>query len=68
MDLKIRMWLSNPNYGEITYIADKCGGQKKCVRCDISYVASRGENIPKGYFIFRRPALGRGNTVLYHVI
>ena len=51
MDLKIRMWLSNPNYGEITYIADKCGGQKKCVRCDISYVASRGENIPKGNFI-----------------
>ena len=29
MDLKIRVWLSPPNYGNLTYIADKCGVQKK---------------------------------------
>ena len=51
MDLKIRVWLSPPNYGDLTYIADKCGVQKKIVRYEISYVTSRGENIPKGNFI-----------------
>ena len=51
MDLKIRGWLSTPNYGELTYISDNCGGQKKYVPCEISYVASRGKNIPKGNFI-----------------
>ena len=51
MNLKIRGWLSIPNYGKLTYIADNCGGQKKNLRCEISDVASRGENIPKGTFI-----------------
>ena len=32
MDLKNRGWLSTSKYGELTYIADNCGGQnKKCV-------------------------------------
>ena len=51
MDLKIRGRLSSPNYGELTYIAENCGGKAKYVRFEISYVASRGENIPKGNFI-----------------
>jgi len=29
MDLKKRGWLSSPNYCELTYIADNCGGQNK---------------------------------------
>ena len=29
MDLKRRGWLSRPNYGRLTYIADNCGGQNK---------------------------------------
>ncbi len=29
MDLKRRGWLNGPNYCELTYIADNCGGQNK---------------------------------------
>ena len=29
MDLKRRGWMNRPNYGELTYIADNCGGQNK---------------------------------------
>ena len=29
MDLKRRGWLNGPNFGELTYIADNCGGQNK---------------------------------------
>ena len=29
MDLKRRGWLGRPNFGELTYIADNCGGQNK---------------------------------------
>ena len=29
MDLKKRGWLNGQNYGELTYIADNCGGQNK---------------------------------------
>ena len=28
-DLKRRGWLNGPNFGELTYIADNCGGQNK---------------------------------------
>ena len=29
MDLKRRGWMSRPNFSELTYIADNCGGQNK---------------------------------------
>lgn len=29
LDLKRRGWLNGPNYSELTYIADNCGGQNK---------------------------------------
>ena len=32
MDLKIRGWLSMPNYVDLKYIANNCGGQNKNMR------------------------------------
>ena len=29
MDLKNRGWMNTPNYSELTYIAEICGGQNK---------------------------------------